>query len=124
MQSHLLSDNYIEIARWIDTGTAWKQWIGTCRAFADMNTNAQVARFSNHLITLLKLYPDHPWNWSRISSNPNITFQIIRDNPDRPWNWNGISSNPSITFQIVRDNPDRPWNWRELSSNLFTKYKK
>ena len=29
-----------------------------------------------------------------ISRNPNITWDIIKDNPDKDWKWGGISYNP------------------------------
>jgi hypothetical protein len=66
---------------------------------------------------LLKKYPDKPWDWSRISYNPNITFDIIQANPDKPWDWSRISYNPNITFDIIQANPDKPWDWFVLSYN-------
>ena len=26
----------------------------------------------------------------RISSNQNITMEMIKENPDKPWVWNGV----------------------------------
>ena len=50
-------------------------------------------------------------------------FKFISDNPDKPWNWYRLSSNPNITMEIIRDNPVNPWNWNIISSNPFTKEK-
>ena len=50
------------------------------------------------------------WEWC-ISSNPNITCDIIKDNPLHNWDWQRISSNPNITMDIIRNNPDKPWEW-------------
>jgi len=50
-------------------------------------------------------------NWDGISSNPNITFEIVEAHPDKPWDWEGLSLNPNITFEIVETYPDKPWNW-------------
>ena len=47
----------------------------------------------NDLIKLLAHFPDKSWNWYYISLNPNITWEIIRDNPEIPWNWATISYN-------------------------------
>jgi hypothetical protein len=58
----LVSDNYREIANHIDCGSDWKSWLLVCKDFAAMANRAQVARFSNHLTTLLKLYPDRYWD--------------------------------------------------------------
>ena len=68
---------------------------------------------------LIKLYKQHPnnWNWKRISSNPNITWDIIKANPDKPWDWHGISLNPSITLDIITSNPGNHWDWESISNN-------
>jgi len=66
---------------------------------------------------LLQLYPDKPWNWYGLSSNPNISWEIVCSNPDKPWDWYELSMNPNITLEIVCSNPDKPWNWYGLSKN-------
>ena len=35
-------------------------------------------------------YPNKPWNWYEISSNPNITMEFVEKYPDKPWNWSGF----------------------------------
>ena len=45
------------------------------------------------------MYPDNPWEWLRISSNPNITMEFINDNPNIPWNWDGISYNTFLKYK-------------------------
>lgn len=52
-----------------------------------------------------------------LSSNPNITWEIIQNNPDKPWNYYHLSANPIITWEIVKNNPDKPWCYRYLSEN-------
>ena len=40
-----------------------------------------------------------------ISSNNNITWEIVRDNQDKPWNWNYLSLNPnSIPYMLFFKN--------------------
>ena len=73
----------------------------------------------NHLLKLLELYPNKPWNWYWLSSNPNITWDIVKQNPHKMWYWNGLSQNPNITCDIVHKNPDKPWNWEYLNYNTF-----
>jgi hypothetical protein len=41
--------------------------------------------------------------------NPNITWEIVRDEPNIQWNWNSIPENPNITWEIVRNEPDFMW---------------
>ena len=50
----------------------------------------------------------------------NHYFKFMLDNSDKPWCWWSISSNPNITWEIIIDNPDKPWNWDYISENLFT----
>uniref|UniRef100_A0A6C0BD74 Uncharacterized protein n=1 Tax=viral metagenome TaxID=1070528 RepID=A0A6C0BD74_9ZZZZ len=45
-----------------------------------------------------------PWNYSCISRNPNITWEIVQANPDKPWNYNQLLQNPNITPKIISEN--------------------
>jgi hypothetical protein len=67
----------------------------------------------------MELYPNRDWSWYGVSMNPNITWEIIRDNPNRNWDWLGISKNPNITWEIIRDNPNRNWDWAHIAQNKF-----
>ena len=50
-------------------------------------------------------------------------WKFVEDNLDKPWNWSWLSSNPNLTFDIVLVHPNKPWDWRELSYNTFSKEK-
>jgi hypothetical protein len=39
----------------------------------------------------------------------------VQANPDRPWNYSSLSENPNITWEIVKENPDRPWKFPYLN---------
>ena len=56
-------------------------------------------------------------DWARLSENPNVTWEIVKDNLDKPWNWDYLSMNPNITWDVVQANPDKPWSWCCLSAN-------
>jgi hypothetical protein len=77
---------------------------------------------SNPNITFefVKENQDKPWDWIYLSLNPNITFDIVKDNPDRQWDWTYLSMNPNITWDIVKANIGKPWNWAALSLNPNT----
>ena len=64
------------------------------------------------LIDLVFHFPEKPWGWFWLSSNPNIMFQDVLDHPDKPWDWAELSRNPNITVQDVLDHPDKEWNWK------------
>src|SRR5208282_2078649 len=49
---------------------------------------------------------DKPWNWSGLSGNPNITWEIVQAHLDKPWNWACLSKNPDITWEIVQAHLD------------------
>jgi hypothetical protein len=63
--------------------------------------------------------PDKNWNWISLSRNPNITWEIVQNNPDKPWNWVYLSKNPNITWEIIKDNPDKPWKKVEFVYNTL-----
>ena len=99
--------------------------------------------FNQYFMNFINKYSDKPWDWYRLSHNPNITFDIIEKYIDKPWDWNRLSCNPNIKFDIIEkyinkwnwdrlsNNPnitfdiiekynDKPWNWYYLSNNNFT----
>ena len=80
----------------------------------------------NKLIRLYKSIDQHNhyyWSdleWSRISQNPNITWDIIQANPEAPWDWRigEICLNPNITWEIIQANPRYKWNWYVFNRGL------
>jgi len=101
-------------------------------------------RHVNELMKLLEKYPDKPWCWDAISTNPNLTIEYIEKHPekawdwfaiswnpnltiefiekhmDKPWDWFGISKHPNVDMEYVDAHPEKPWNWGAISNNLFT----
>lgn len=49
--------------------------------------------------------PNENWNFPKISSNPNITEQIIEKYPSFSWCRAGICRNPSISLEFIKDYP-------------------
>jgi len=60
---------------------------------------------------IIKNNLDMPWAWFYVTENPNITWEIIKNNPDMQWHWRCIKRNPNITWDIVKSNLDIPWDW-------------
>jgi len=46
-----------------------------------------------------------------ISSNPNINWEIIKNNSDLQWYFTGVNRNPNITIKHVLSNIDWKWEW-------------
>jgi len=44
-------------------------------------------------------------------------WKFVEDNLDKPWNWGYLSSNPNITFDMVLTHHELSWNWSGLSAN-------
>ena len=57
------------------------------------------------------------WDYNMLSKNPNITWDIVKENPDRAWDYDELSRHHTITWNIVLSNPNKPWNYVYLSSN-------
>lgn len=73
---------------------------------------------SNNLWALIRVFPDKPWNWKKILSNPNTTWEIIKRLPLSRIDWHFVSKqNPSVTWEIIKSNPECPWDWIELTTN-------
>ena len=55
---------------------------------------------------------DITYNWCKdnLSRNPNITFDIIKNNPEIQWSWSMISENKNITMDIIENNPHCKWD--------------
>jgi hypothetical protein len=60
---------------------------------------------------------DFTWNYELLSNNPNITFDIVRNNPEIPWNYYNFNANGDISWEDVRANPDFPWDFKRLLDN-------
>ena len=56
-------------------------------------------------------------NWNLLSSNPNITIEIIKKYPDKEWFWHNLSMNSNITMNVVEKYPDMQWRFSGLSRN-------
>ena len=117
-------DCWSEILKYIDDGATYKSAIWTCKRFwkyFESRHIEYVRKYSNHLWTLIKMFPDKKWDWFRISFNPNTTWNIIVNNPQYNWYCPGISTNPNITWDIVVNNPQYNWSFSDLSYNKFSK---
>lgn len=76
----------------------------------------------NELIKLIEQFPDKPWDWISLCTNPNITVKSVLAHlheilTNMSYNhriWNRLSSNPGITMKDIRDYPDKPWNWDKV----------
>ena len=73
--------------------------------------------WSHHWFQYIIDHPHHPWNWTLLSKNPNLTWSLIQQYPDFPWNKEFVSANPNITPDIVQAHPQFGWNVYGLAKN-------
>lgn len=75
---------------------------------------------SNELERIFKkYYRELSWDWYALSSNPNITTELIIEYYNCKWQWNygGVSANINIDIDFVLDNNEEMWNLFSLSKN-------
>jgi hypothetical protein len=72
-----------------------------------------INQHSNHLWTLIKLFPDAKWDWQLVMVNRNTTWDIVQTK----WSYEWVSANPNLKWQTVLDLAHMPWNWRDISAN-------
>ena len=70
--------------------------------------------FAEHL---LQFWESIGFEFGVLSSNPNITFDIVEKYINKPWDWEKLSYNPNLTFDIVEKYINKPWDWYELSKS-------
>ena len=46
------------------------------------------------------------WDWSALSANKSITWDVIDNNRDLPWDYDHVLENPNITIEIILNNPN------------------
>ena len=64
-------------------------------------------------------YPEFQdmWDYSKLSTNPNLTIDVIIRYPSKEWNWKSISKHPGISMEDICNHPELPWDYYYLSSN-------
>jgi len=54
---------------------------------------------------LVQSMPSKPWNYALLSENPNINWETVQENPNINWDYNMLSKNPNITWEIIQETP-------------------
>src|SRR5271155_857072 len=94
----------------IDCGSDYKSVVRVCKLWRERAQEWGVAvdRFSNHLQTLIKMYPHWKWNSRDLSCNPNIDWVFIKSHPElfTPDGVYWFEENPRITETVIIENLD------------------
>ena len=65
----------------------------------------KIIKMAAKLIYLVLETLEKPWDWNRLSANPNIDQEDVLNFPDLPWNWRFFSMNPNLRFEFVLEHP-------------------
>lgn len=58
------------------------------------------------------------WYWKYLSNQPNINWNIVKNNLDQNWNFKIMSLNENITFEIIKNHPYFEWDYELFCSNI------
>jgi hypothetical protein len=107
--SHSEKNNEIQFHPLADTGS---ETSSLKEALNVHTTELTQTVFFNYWSTNLKIF-----DYCLLSENPNITWNIVKENHDKSWDYYFLSGNPIITWDIVKENPGIGWNYTMLSKN-------
>jgi hypothetical protein len=82
---------------------------------------SEISQNENLTMDYVERHPEHPWNWYGISQNENLTMDYVERHPEHPWHWHWISQNENLTMDYVKRHPQHPWTWHGISQNVFKK---
>jgi len=135
-------DCIYHMLKYVNDGQFYKSLLLTCKSFyiyyqagfklgsVYWNHSDHVRRFSNHLLTLLKIFPKKYWDWDAIARNPNFDTDTIQEHIRRlkiymtkrsnpiavSFSWHNLSQNKNLTWDIICNDPFN-WDWGILSKN-------
>src|SRR5271170_4403214 len=100
------------VLSWISDGTTYKAANLVCSLWHQVCSTSlrwMVAKYSNHLETLMERFPNKFGGWHITSRNPNIPEEVIRSLPDWTsnefWDWIGLMQNPNISIKFIDQHP-------------------
>lgn len=75
--------------------------------------------FNFDLLDIIPVVPGNDYDldfiWYEISTNGNLTNEILINNLNKPWDWGCISKTNLITEKFIDDHPDLPFDYEALS---------
>ena len=96
-----------------------KEFLLNNMEYFNMN-NIKLCRWSissnkNITLDIIESYDEKYWDWQGISANPNLTIDFIEKHINQDWNWYNISNNNNIPFHIIERFPHKPYDFIALS---------
>ncbi len=123
------------IASHIMEGSTWKTWLMISRKHYNSSLlwSDRKIKYANKTHTLVRLFPDKPWDWLSLSccthvgtdiflknmhnidyhffsKRETLDFAIVKYYPDQTyrWDWSALSAHSCLTTQFINDNIDNP----------------
>src|SRR5277367_2418114 len=88
------------ISNCIQEGSTWKAFTQTCKSVYKLNTIVVINKYSNHLATLLKKYPEWKWDMTGLSINPNLSWSFVEAHPEWKWDIVELSTNRNLSWSF------------------------
>jgi hypothetical protein len=63
---------------------------------------------------LITSFPTKQWNFRKLSTNPNITPNIIEKFINKDWNWTELSCNQNIDINFIKKYINKNWDWNYI----------
>jgi hypothetical protein len=87
-------------------------------AAPDENWDWYVLSESPDIARMFRRFPKKLWNFELLSCNPELPWDIVRDNLELPWDHNLISHYMKLDMSIIREYSDFCWDFMELLQNI------
>ena len=69
----------------------------------------------NITIEIIDKYPNKDWNWECVLKTIKITIEMIQNNPSKYWDWFYISENPNVTLEFIKYFKEKRFSWYNFS---------
>src|SRR5271154_1494345 len=109
-----ISDLVLKILAFIPDGATYKATTLVCQQWHTICAGEfrwMIAAYSNHLMTLIKMFPDKNWNWQTVASNPNLPLGEITGYDKAQWDYEEVIYNPNMTWECIKNNLSRFGYW-------------
>jgi len=60
---------------------------------------------------IVNALPDKPWNWYHLSANLSVaTSENLLKYPNKPWEFTTLDTNPSVPLEFIKKYINKPWS--------------
>lgn len=75
----------------------------------------------NITVDIVRRYPRKRWNYYHLAMNPSVTCEDVLTYPEMKWSTYFLSNNPNLTKEFVETLPECHWNWEALEKHSWSR---